>query len=78
MGTLHETDVEKLHQIVQPLNVIQMTCGNIRVRMSGNASDDALYVIDKVERIEGQLARATQLLQELTESADDNGASGAL
>lgn len=78
MGSIHETDVEKLHQIVQPLNVIQMTCGNIRVRMSCNASDDARYVIDKVERIEGQLARATQLLQELTEYAEGSGASGAL
>ena len=78
MGTLHETDVEKLHQIIQPLNVIQLACGNIRVRMSRNANDDSLYVIDKVERIEEQLARATQLLQELTESAEGNGASGTL
>ena len=73
MGMLHETDLEKLHQLVQPLNVIQMTCGNIRVRLSHAGSEDASYVIAKVERIEEQLARATQLLQEMTQSVAGDG-----
>ena len=64
-------DAEKLHQIIQPLNVIQMSCGNIRTHMLRDANIDPQYVIDKVDRIEEQIARAMQLLQDVSQPIDD-------
>lgn len=54
-----------LHDIMQPLNIIRLACGNIRVKMANGSNEDAQYIIDKMVRIEEQVVRAAQLLQEL-------------
>ena len=71
MRTSNDTDAKMLHEIMQPLNVIQMACGNIRVTVARGSNDDAQYIINKVARIEEQIARATQLLVELQNRYDD-------
>ena len=71
MRTSNDTDAKMLHEIMQPLNVIQMACGNIRATVARGSNDDAQYIINKVARIEEQIARATQLLVELQNRYDD-------
>lgn len=65
----------KLHEIMQPLNVIRLSCGNIRVRMAGYSNEDAQYLLGKMIRIEEQVIRATHLLQELNKSNEDRKAT---
>ncbi|MFN3747960.1 MAG: hypothetical protein ACK4SJ_04655 [Sphingorhabdus sp.] len=56
----------QLHQLVQPLNIIILSCGNIRHRiMAVLGENDAEYLETKLNRIEEQVARMNQLLQEL-------------
>jgi len=54
-----------LHEIMQPLNIIRLSCGNIRARMGGYSAEAAEYLIGKLTRIEEQVVRATELLQDL-------------
>ena len=54
-----------LHDIMQPLNIIRLSCGNIRAKMATGSNEHAQYVIDKMVRIEEQVIRASQLLQDL-------------
>jgi nitrogen fixation/metabolism regulation signal transduction histidine kinase len=71
MSGLQEIDAKMLHEIMQPLNIIRLSCGNIRARMGGYSVDDAEYLIAKLMRIEEQVVRATELLQDLkTRNAD--------
>ncbi len=65
MSGLQELDAKALHDIMQPLNIIRLSCGNIRARMAGYSTDDAEYLIAKLIRIEEQVVRATELLQDL-------------
>ena len=65
MRGLQEIDAKTLHEIMQPLNIIRLSCGNIRARMGGYSAEDAEYLIGKLTRIEEQVVRATQLLQDL-------------
>jgi nitrogen fixation/metabolism regulation signal transduction histidine kinase len=65
MRGLQEIDAKTLHEIMQPLNIIRLSCGNIRARMGGYSADDAEYLIAKLTRIEEQVVRATELLQDL-------------
>ena len=65
MRGLQEIDAKTLHEIMQPLNIIRLSCGNIRARMAGYSAEDAEYLIAKLMRIEEQVVRATELLQDL-------------
>jgi|GEM_PF-572152 nitrogen fixation/metabolism regulation signal transduction histidine kinase len=65
MRGLPEIDAKTLHEIMQPLNIIRLSCGNIRARMGGYSAEDAEYLIGKLTRIEEQVVRATELLQDL-------------
>ena len=65
MRGLPEIDAKTLHEIMQPLNIIRLSCGNIRARMGGYSADDAEYLVAKLTRIEEQVVRATELLQDL-------------
>ena len=60
-----------LHEIMQPLNIIRLSCGNIRARMAGYSAEDAEYLIAKLMRIEEQVVRATELLQDLKTRNED-------
>ena len=75
MKKLQNVDAKILHDIMQPLNIIRLSCGNIRARMGNSSTDDAEYLIAKVMRIEEQVVRATELLQNLKTQVDDNGAA---
>ncbi len=65
MRGLQEIDAKTLHEIMQPLNIIRLSCGNIRARMGGYSAEDAEYLVAKLTRIEEQVVRATELLQDL-------------
>lgn len=75
MKKLIKVGAKILHDITQPLNIIRLSCGNIRARMENVSTDDAEYLIAKVMRIEEQVVRATELLQNLKTQVDDNGAA---
>lgn len=67
-----ENGGSKLHQLMQPLNIIRLSCSNIRVRIAKALDEgDAEYLNAKLDRIEEQVTRLNQLLQdqktELTE-----------
>jgi nitrogen fixation/metabolism regulation signal transduction histidine kinase len=74
MSGLQELDAKALHEIMQPLNIIRLSCGNIRARMAGYSAEDAEYLIAKLMRIEEQVVRATELLQDL-KTRNEDGAS---
>ena len=60
-----ENGGSKLHQLMQPLNIIMLSCGNIRVRIAKTLNDaDAEYLNAKLDRIEEQVTRLNQLLQD--------------
>ena len=61
-----------LHEIIQPLNIIGLSCGAIRARFSDSSSDDAKYIVEKMARIEEQVIRATKLITESKHSDEDN------
>ena len=71
MSGLQELDDKALHEIMQPLNIIRLSCGNIRARMAGYSAEDAEYLIAKLMRIEEQVVRATELLQDLKTRNED-------
>lgn len=60
-----EEQAKLLHEIMQPLNIIRLSCSNIRTRVSKNPGNQSDYIFQKMERIEEQVLRATQLLQEM-------------
>ena len=65
MRKIDDHDAKILHDIMQPLNIIRLSCGNIRARMGSYSTGDAEYLLAKVMRIEEQVVRATELLQDL-------------
>ncbi len=68
----NETNAKVLHDILQPLNVIRLSCGNIRARLLPTSDDDSDYVREKIIRIEEQANRATDLLRKwLMEQNED-------
>jgi nitrogen fixation/metabolism regulation signal transduction histidine kinase len=71
MSGLQELDAKALHEIMQPLNIIRLSCGNIRARMADYSADDTEYLIAKLVRIEEQVVRATELLQDLKMRNED-------
>jgi hypothetical protein len=72
MNRRQELDDKTLHDVMQPLNVIRLSCGNIRARIGSFSTDEAEYLIAKVTRIEEQVLRAAELLQVLKRSTDDD------
>ncbi len=74
MQSLNELDSKTLHEIMQPLNIIRLSCGNIRARMSNRPSEDSDYLIEKMVRIEEQVMRATKMLQDLKRRDENDGA----
>lgn len=70
MRRLSEKDEKTLHEIMQPLNIIRLSCGNIRAKISNCDCEDTEYIIEKMVRIEDQMVRAAQLLQKLHRSLD--------
>lgn len=65
MSKTTEEQAKMLHEIMQPLNIIRLSCSNIRARISNNPGDHSDYIFQKMERIEEQVLRATHLLQEM-------------
>jgi nitrogen fixation/metabolism regulation signal transduction histidine kinase len=60
-----ENGGSKLHQLMQPLNIIRLSCGNIRVRIAKALDEEnAEYLNAKLDRIEEQVTRLNQLLQD--------------
>ncbi len=70
MRNLTEADVKTLHEIMQPLNIIRLSCGNIRARIVKCECEDTDYLIGKMMRIEEQIVRASKLLHELKERSE--------
>lgn len=60
-----------IHDMRQPLNVMALTLGNIRMRMEGCLlPDDAAYLAGKVLTLEMQIARLSALVEQLSHAAD--------
>ena len=73
MRGMNKKDAKTLHDIMQPLNIIRLSCGNIRARMGGYSAGDTEYLLAKVTRIEEQVVRAAELLQDLKKHDEDDG-----
>ncbi|MFT6436197.1 MAG: PAS domain S-box-containing protein [Candidatus Azotimanducaceae bacterium] len=64
LATLGEMSTSVAHELNQPLNVIRMAAGNSRRKIS-NGTADSEYLNDKLERIEGQAARAAAIIDHM-------------
>jgi nitrogen fixation/metabolism regulation signal transduction histidine kinase len=54
-----------LHELMQPLNIIRLCCGNIRDRIGQKLEEaDAEHLASKLGRIEEQVVRMNELLRE--------------
>jgi hypothetical protein len=73
MKSINELDSKTLHEIMQPLNIIRLSCGNIRARISNHPSENSDYLVEKMVRIEEQVVRATKLLQDLRRRDENDG-----
>ncbi|WP_397575054.1 hypothetical protein [Sphingorhabdus sp.] len=73
MKSINELDSKTLHEIMQPLNIIRLSCGNIRARISNHPSENSDYLVEKMVRIEEQVVRATKLLQDLKRRDENDG-----
>jgi hypothetical protein len=73
MTEMNEKDAKTLHDIMQPLNIIRLSCGNMRARIGGHSTGDTEYLLAKVTRIEEQVVRAAELLQDLKKHDDNDG-----
>lgn len=52
------------HDLRQPLNVMSLAVANLRARLEPRlGQEDAAYLKEKLDRIEQQLARASEILQ---------------
>lgn len=55
-----------MHELMQPLNIIRLCCGNIRDRLGAKLEEvDAEHLALKLGRIEEQVVRMNELLREL-------------
>jgi len=61
----NETDGNiTLHELMQPLNIIRLCCGNIRDRIGGQLDEvEAAYLAAKLGRVEEQVVRMNELLR---------------
>jgi nitrogen fixation/metabolism regulation signal transduction histidine kinase len=61
---------ELLHDLMQPLNVIRLSLGNIRNRIGPRlGAQDAAYLAEKLDRMEQQVERASAMIDSLRASA---------
>ncbi len=57
------------HDIRQPLNIIRLATGNVRIRIVPLLDgDDARYLIEKLDRMERQVDRAAEMVDALKNS----------
>ncbi|MFN3619639.1 hypothetical protein [Sphingorhabdus sp.] len=66
------TDMPALHDVMQPLNIILLSCGNVRARIANLKNEDADYLLKKMERIEQQAIRIRRIFQE-NQCLDEQG-----
>lgn len=71
-GVTRSASRRRFHEFVQPLNVIAMTAANIRMRTANFPSEEAEYVLAKLERIERQVEKATALAEKLFDEIPDS------
>ena len=71
------TNAAVLHDILQPLNVIRLSCGNIRARLSLISDVDSDYVREKIARIEEQADRAADLMHKWALEQEERGTKEA-
>ncbi|MFT4652858.1 MAG: PAS domain S-box-containing protein [Patiriisocius sp.] len=64
LAMLGEMATSVAHELNQPLNVIRMAAGNIRRKISKGSADPE-YLNYKLERIEGQTARAAAIIDHM-------------
>jgi len=64
LATLGEMATSVAHELNQPLNVIRMAAGNSRRKIAKGTADPE-YLNDKLERIEGQTARAAAIIEHM-------------
>lgn len=61
-----KSDENLSHEIRQPLNIISLAVANLRARIAPLLSDDdARYLEEKLARIERQVERSSELLDQL-------------
>jgi len=61
----------RFHDIAQPLNVIRLSCSNIRASPFNDVENDKAYLDKKILRIEEQVDRLSALLDDLRSSLND-------
>lgn len=71
----NDTNAAALHEIMQPLNVIRLSCGNVRARLSTSSGEDSDYVREKIARIEKQADRAAHLMHKWMQQQLDGGST---
>ena len=76
MDQTNKINMKSFHQLIQPLNIIRLSCGNILARMSHHTGEDSQYIIKAIGRIEEQVIRATQILHKLEERDEEQGLRG--
>lgn len=66
-----------IHDLAQPLNVIRLAVGNIRIRTLPQLTHaEADYLFMKLERIERQVDRTVAMLEKLHDPADQTSHEG--
>lgn len=61
-----------LHELRQPLNVIGLATGNLRSALCpGLGQEQSAYLIAKLDRIDEQVTRVSQLADQLAAAARD-------
>lgn len=73
-----ETNAGFVHEIMQPLNVIRLSCGNIRARLSTSSGEESDYVRAKVARIEKQADRAAHMLHKWMQQQKDGDSTDGI
>jgi signal transduction histidine kinase len=64
---------EVIHDLRQPLNVMSLSAGGIRARvLPGIDSDLAGYLDAKLERIEGEIVKASDIIARLADLTRDD------
>ncbi|HWK54367.1 MAG TPA: PAS domain-containing protein [Hyphomicrobiales bacterium] len=77
MATLGEMAAGLAHEINQPLSVIQMTLTNLLARVN-NATVTSAYLVEKLERIAGQVQRAAGIVNHVCIFGRWSGVEGAM
>lgn len=77
MATLGEMATGLAHEINQPLSVIQMTLANLTQRVTGGSVTPA-YLVEKLERIKGQVQRAAGIVNHVRVFGRWSGVEGEL